>query len=344
MAQYGYCISLFIQAIIFFLFLRVYTGGVDKSDFDSMSSVLLIDEMESKLRSTNDVKEIINHITTEHTIINSYLQKHVMLLPGDWGVWYNLKKLICTEANHLPQSHLSIVPLVGQFHVGYNATMDTIQLFHFIHEEVGKHVFGPHYRLAKKPKPFRWSLHVTLIHGGWLLVRDDILNKFKGCKCPEYLMMIHLLEEVNPLVFFHYPVIFRSGNYNALHSSMMRLTLFFIYMERHHYNKSSLSWISDEEYLKQQLPDYRTLLSTHSNVITEKKVEIHHSPLRQHTTSQSTATQIQQVARILNGQKYKGTFCQEYVNPYQRGNSEKDLTYLIGKIHFLIIFCAFYHQ
>lgn len=101
MAQYGYCISLFIQAIIFFLFLRVYTGGADKSDFDSMSSVLLIDEMGSKLRSTNDVKEIINHITTEHTIINSYLQKHVMLLPGDWGVWYNLKKLICTEANTL---------------------------------------------------------------------------------------------------------------------------------------------------------------------------------------------------------------------------------------------------
>lgn len=62
-------------------------------------------------------------------------------------------------------------------------------------------------------------------------------------------MMIHLLEEVNPLVFLHYPVIFRSGDYKALHSSMMRLTLFFIHMERQYYNKSTLSWISDEEYL-----------------------------------------------------------------------------------------------
>lgn len=57
-----------------------------------MSSVLLIYEMESKLRCTNDFKEIINHITTEYTIINGYLQKHVMLLPGDWGGVVQLKK------------------------------------------------------------------------------------------------------------------------------------------------------------------------------------------------------------------------------------------------------------
>lgn len=116
------------------------------------------------------------------------------------------------HTNEQALSLLSILPLVGQFHVDYSAAIDSIQLFRFVHEEVGKHVFGSYYKLAKKPKPFRWSLHVTVLHGGWLLVRDDILQKFKGCKCPEYLMMVHLLEEVNPLVFLHYPAIFRSGN------------------------------------------------------------------------------------------------------------------------------------
>lgn len=212
--------------------------------------------------------------------------------------------------------------------------MDSIQLFGFVHEEVGKYVFGAHYRLAKKPKPFRWSLHVTLLHCGWLRIRNDILKKFQGCKCPEYLMMIHLLEEVNPLVFLHYPVIFHSGNYHALRSSMLRLAVFFIYMERHHYNKSALSWNSDDEHLKQQPPEYRNLVMSNVHVVTEKKVEIHHSLLRQHTTPQSSAEQIQQVAHVLNSQRYQGTFCKEYVSPYQRGYSEKDLTFLTGKNSF----------
>ena len=33
---------------------------------------------------------------------------------------------------------------------------------------------------------------------------------------------------------------------------------------------------------------------------------------------------------VLNGQKYRGTFSTEYVMPYQRGTSEKDLTLLTG--------------
>ena len=300
-----------------------------------MASVILLDEIESKLRCTGDFKEVLDYITSHYATINDYLCQYVMLTPGDWGVWYNLKKLFCIHAQELPSSCLSIVPLVGQFHVGYNATMDSIQVFRFVHEEVGRYVFGAHYQLAKKPKPFRWSLHVTLLHCAWLLIRKNILKKFQGCKSPEYLMMIHLLEEVNPLVFLHYPVIFRSGNYTALRSSMIRLALFFIYMERHHYNKSALSWISDDEHLKQKLPEYTSLIMNKVNVVTEKKVEIHHSPLRQHTTPQSSALQIQQVARILNSQKYQGTFCKEYVSPYQRGHSEKDLTFLTGKNSFL---------
>ena len=68
-------------------------------------------------------------------------------------------------------------------------------------------------------------------------------------------MMIHLLKEVNPLVSLHYPVIFRFGNSCALWLSIIRLVLFFIYMERHHYNKTALSWISDDEHLRQELPE-----------------------------------------------------------------------------------------
>ena len=153
----------------FFLNFRVHTGYADKSSLDSMGSVLLLDEIEPMIRSTRDFKEVLGDLTSQFTAINNYLGKYVMLTPGDWGVWYNPKKIICIDAQELPSSHLSIVPLVGQFHVGYNATMNSIQLFRFVHEDLGKYVvFGAHYCLAKKPKPFGWSLHVTLTHGGWL--------------------------------------------------------------------------------------------------------------------------------------------------------------------------------
>ena len=145
-----------------------------------MASVILLDEIESKLRCTGDFKEVLDYITSHYATINDYLCQYVMLTPGDWGVWYNLKKLFCIHAQELPSSCLSIVPLVGQFHVGYNATMDSIQVFRFVHEEVGRYVFGAHYQLAKKPKPFRWSLHVTLLHCAWLLIRKNILKKFQG--------------------------------------------------------------------------------------------------------------------------------------------------------------------
>ncbi len=67
-------------------------------------------------------------------------------------------------------------------------------------------------------------------------------------------MMVHLLRKVNPLVFLHYPAIFQSGNYKSLHFSTMRLALLFIIMDRNNYNKSSLSWISENDFHRENLP------------------------------------------------------------------------------------------
>ncbi|KAJ7394845.1 hypothetical protein OS493_000680 [Desmophyllum pertusum] len=94
--------------------LRVYTGGADKSDLDSMASVLLLDEIESKMRSTSDFKKILDHLTSQHPTITKYLDKYAMLTPGDWRVWYNLKKIMCTHAEELPSSYLSIIPLLAE--------------------------------------------------------------------------------------------------------------------------------------------------------------------------------------------------------------------------------------
>lgn len=48
------------------------------------------------------------------------------------------------------------------------------------------------------------------------MLRSKVLNLFKLCEDIEYTCLFDLFEEVLPLLFFHYPVIFRSselGNY-----------------------------------------------------------------------------------------------------------------------------------
>ncbi|KAK3728214.1 hypothetical protein QZH41_002622 [Actinostola sp. cb2023] len=53
---------------------------------------------------------------------------------------------------------------------------------------------------------------------------------------------------------------------------------------RHHYNKASLSWISDCAYQRDNFPTYYNAKDALCSVITEKKIEIFHSKLRSRIT------------------------------------------------------------
>lgn len=90
----------------------------------------------------------------------------------------------------------------------------------------------------------------------------------------------HLLEELIPLCFLHYPAIVRGGQFEQLASSMNRLAIMFVAMDRHHYNKASLSWISDVQHQQENFPDYHTAKAALCSVLNEKKIEIFHSTLR----------------------------------------------------------------
>ena len=43
------------------------------------------------------------------------------------------------------------------------------------------------------------------------MIREKVLTKFGMCKDLEFVCILHILDEVIPLVFFHYAVMFRSG-------------------------------------------------------------------------------------------------------------------------------------
>lgn len=185
--------------------------------------------------------------------------------------------------------------------------------------------------MPAKPKPDKVALCITLAFAGWLKVRDHIINAFGQCKDVEYVCLHHLFDELVPLNFYHYPVVVRGGNFQYLQESMKRLSLMFIAMDRHHYNKATLSWISDVKHQQESFPEYLQARQDLCSVITEKKVEIFHSKIRSRITRNDKAPRIQETARLLARTNFEDNFFeQDYANGYQRGISNQNLLLLTG--------------
>ena len=164
------------------------------------NSCVLVSESETNLKSADDYKAVLNLEFECCPQLIPYLNTFVIPCPGDWPTWYFVKKLI---AHSDEQSALnSIIPEQGPFHVILNATEDTVILFHFFFNELYGHLFRK--ELPIKPKPFQVSIVTTAVFLGWLLIREMVQKKFKLCKDVEYVMMLHLLDEVLPLLFYHY--------------------------------------------------------------------------------------------------------------------------------------------
>lgn len=167
---------------------------------------------------------------------------------------------------------------------------------------------------------------------GWLMIRDNVLEKLKLCKDLEYVCIIHILEEILPMVLFQYTVVFRSGNFSEYQDVMFRFLIAFIIWDRHHYDRATLSMLNDLYHQKNNYPDYYNFKTKWLALLTEKKVEIWHSLLRFHICSYYTGTDIHNVAIALAASSTAAAFFQAFVRPYSRGtNSEKNLKRVSGK-------------
>ena len=122
---------------------------------------------------------------------------------GDWSAWYFVKKLIAQSENSFPLN--SMIPEQGAFHVILNAPEDAVRLFHFFFPELYKYLFRKD--LPVNPKPFQTSIVTTAAFLGWILIREMVLKKFKLCKDVEFVMILHVLDEILPLLFYHYNVV-----------------------------------------------------------------------------------------------------------------------------------------
>ena len=269
----------------------------------------MVDEFQQNLHSVEDYQSALMHEQQCSPAFGDYLKKFLVPSPGDWPSWYCIKKILVDVPEESPL--LSLIPEQGPFHVTLNAHETAVNLHRFFFAQLHKHLFNS--ALPEKPKPDRVAVLVAAAFLGWIMLRSKVLNLFKLCKDIEYTCLLYLFEEVLPLLFFHYPVISRSSELGNYLSIMRRFAVLFICWKRRHYDKSTLSLLSDTVHQKLNNDKYFTMKQQMLAAITEKKVEIWHSLLRDSIERHYTAQQIRLNAQLLSVNKMQHEFCHHFV-------------------------------
>ena len=284
-----------------------------------------MDEFEQDLKSLQNYKESLDHVISKYPNVKNYLQQNLLPFPADWPGWYYPKKLI---ANNCSGKYNSLIPEQGQFHVALNAMEDTVIIFKHFFDKMFSHLFGG--VLQKKPQPYQSSLCITAALLGWLMVRDKVLKTFNLCKSHEFVSTLYLLDDIIPLVYFQYQI-FRTGNLEFYMSVMSQMAILFNIWRRRHYDKSTLSFLSDSDYQKKFLPDYWKCKQHWLYLIVEKMIEIWHSLLRAHTQNHDDASNIAKVAKTMASTGFLANFWEAFVPGYVRGKFTFDFWLIAGK-------------
>ena len=86
----------------------------------------------------------------------------------------------------------------------------------------------PKSKLAKNPKPWRISLILEVVYGGWLYIRESVREKFIAFKDIEYQTLLNLLDNYLPLVLSIYRVTFKLNNFSEYFNAIVRIWIMFL--------------------------------------------------------------------------------------------------------------------
>ena len=126
----------------------------------------------------------------------------------------------------------------------------------------------------------------TVAFGAWSIVRDQVLRLFGPlCKDPQYMLLLHLVDELLPLLFFLYNTVFQGGDFDHWFEVLLRVSLMFITIRRRNYDKATKRQWSDVIHHLKDNAEVSSTIQEFLKTLTEKKVEIFHSVLRRLVTS-----------------------------------------------------------
>ena len=217
------------------------------------------------------------------------------------------------------------VPMIGPLHISLNSRETLMQNFHSFFKYIYESLF-PKQKLADKPKPWRTSLLLEVVYGGWTLIRPFIKKSFRKCKHPLHGILLNLLDNYIPLVLSIYSVVFRLNSFAMYLSSMISVWVLFYCFRRHHYNKAPLVWLSNVLFWKKSNPDLYRFLQTHITTTDEYPVENTHSIIRAQTVDGDDASMLQKKAKaVFQSKRSQHNFRSNFTPPKNYTFSQNQL-------------------
>ena len=224
-----------------------------------MDNTKLVDSLELPLKSCDNVLTAVKKILSSGLEI--YLDKFIAPFVGDWPMQFFIRQLVYSTSPCSPAALKNVIPLIGPLHISLNARECVLLIFHEIFADLYKFIFGEKAKLAKKPKPWRISLLLEIIYGGWTLIRDTVLSVFFKCKDIEYMTLVNLLDSYVPLVLSIYSIVFKCNKYEEYSLSLLQCWVMCVVFRRRHYNKALLVALSIFHHWQENSPTmYETQL------------------------------------------------------------------------------------
>ena len=222
----------------------------------------------------------------------------------------------------------AFVSLLGPLHISLNAQEDIIEVYHSFFKTMYEEIF-PGSKLADKPKPWRRTLILELVFGGWTLIRNDIRKAFQNCKSKEYQIIVNLLDNYIPLSLSTYSVIFKLNLFEEYFMAVVRIWIMFYCFNRKNYNKAPLVWLSNILFWKRSCPNIFETIKKSLHVTDEYPVENTHSILRANTSPNDSASELTKKAKMLFQSKANlHNFSSVYTPPKSFTFSKNQLKYL----------------
>ncbi|CAJ0843986.1 8578_t:CDS:2, partial [Entrophospora sp. SA101] len=262
----------------------------------------LIEFQELNLKSLDDYLKAANFLF-QFSEIQDYIQTNIIPISADWPGQLYIRSAITQKIlklnNNIPDQITKLVPLI----------------------DLGERIF-----------PCKINLLLYLSYGGWKLVRQEILKKFKLCKDIEYATSIDLLDNIIPSVLDIYGVLFRGGFFDEYIETLFRVWTFMARFKRKNYDKAILAFLSDIFYWNQINHPIYNFIRQYLSLFHDSYVENFHSLLCRYTSDKGfDPKRLRRDALVIDTEKHNNNFLNAFVEKKKYPYSKKNIDCMLER-------------